>query len=201
MWPDGYSKLAEYVQCDGLDYIIRTGNSPSLITWLWSLNYPLLGFFERYDATTGVVHRGDFKEGRRRCLAVLNAALDATRSVRWFVMLFDAESVEQRFVTSVWRAVAPFPDDDRSFTRKLLETALDQHVERAGGQVFREHISGIAEYGSLAEATPKMLGFHLRGHFDRDPKVIGRVQSFLAGWLRDGRVQCPAGAYLYTLKP
>jgi hypothetical protein len=201
LWSPNYQSQVTYCEQDGFQFLVEHPGKVDVIAWMWALNYPLLAFFEEYEAHTRTVTRKDWIEGHHHCLDRLVQILKVRCQAKWVVLFFDDASVEQDFVTRVWKDVAPFPFQDRAHTRKILEMAFQYQASEFGGRVEKIHLQGIAEYGPLDVAVQKMMNFHLRGNFSDEEGVRQRATAFLSQFETSGDVQCPAGAYLYRFIP
>ena len=186
-----------YLEQDGFKFLEDHEVDLDVIAWMWAINYPLLAFFEHYDPLSKTVHLQDWLSAHHQCLDRVVALLEKRASSDWVVLFFDGESVEQSFVTRVWEEVAPFPFNDRSHTRKILEMAFQIQAFRTGSTLETTHLAGFAEYGELDQAVERMMHFHLRGNFQDQARIREQVRTFLAPFQASGLVRCPAGAYLY----
>lgn len=99
-------------------------NNFDLIGTFWSMSYPLLECFEETTAD-GVISTADPHTGYNRARSLLRALVDLLAPGGHLSMLFfDADTEEQRLVTSLWEPIAPFPGTGRDYTWRLLHDAL-----------------------------------------------------------------------------
>lgn len=190
-----------YIAEEGLSSMARFGGGFDLICWLWSLNYALLSFFESYDPVEKAVRLQDWQVGDQQCRMRLSAALEATPQTRILIVYFDSDSIEQQFVTSLWQKVAPFPFNNRAYTRQLFESVASQVCSETGREFSKMHIAGQALFRSEHDACQSILGFHLRGHFEHDEYARLTVADFVKHYNNNGAVQIPAGVFIYTIAP
>ena len=98
---------------EGLQFLSEHTDEVARVSWLWSINYALLSFFEFYDSKAKVVHVGDWNDGDRRARVALRYALNAHPRAAWCFMFFDSDSPEQEFITALWSSVAPVPTNSQ----------------------------------------------------------------------------------------
>ncbi len=195
MWAEKYDNRVTYVESDAFSFLINTSTKPDIICWLWSINYNILSFFEYYDASLNKVVIKDWKLANKLVRSEISRAIDNHINSAWYFMIFDSDSVEQKFITSIWQNEAPFPFNNRGYTRKILFDVLNNHFNKERNLTF-EHLSANAYYGNLEESLQRMLGFHLRHHFDHKPSVIKEVRNFLSRYEQNKKVIVPAGVYI-----
>jgi len=202
LWRPRHSDLWTYIEADGFSYLRTHTVATDVVTWIWSLNYELLSFFEDYDSKLNRVILKDWNLSFIHASNILNQVLDALANVYLVILFFDANTEEQTFVTEIWETVAPFPFHDRNFTRLLWEDIARRNARRLNRTYRSTHLSGRALYGPLETALHRMLNFHLRGHFNSDRAIVAQARQFLAGYLDHHlQVSIPSGAYLYEIGP
>ena len=197
LWSEFPPPQVAYHEKDGFDFLSQYEGKLDAILWMWAINYPLLSMFEHYDPIRKTVEMNEWLSAHHQCLDRMVGILEKRAASDWVVLYFDGSSVEQSFVTKIWEEVAPFPFRDRSHTRKILEMAFELQAFRTGATFSSTRLAGFAEYGELEQAVERMMSFHLRGNFRDQAGVRQQVREFLAPFQVDGRVRCPAGAYLF----
>lgn len=187
---------ARYVEADGLEFLATYTAALDLISWMWSLNYAVLQYFESYDATARRVRQFDWNAAEPSAIGALERGFARLETARLFVMFFDSESTEQKFITDIWSTVAPFPFNHRSYTRTLAFGIIEQIALRHRRRFTVEHRAGFATYPTLRHASDSIMNFHLRGHFGDDPEVTRAVEDFCQFHHDPSGVRIPAGVYL-----
>lgn len=198
LWRRGISRC-HYVAQDALDFLVTTSEPLDVITWMWSLNYVLLSFFESYDPTSRTVTIKNWERGNCDAIRALRQVFLQQRPAVHIIVYFDDASAEQVFLTSVLTRIGPYPFHNRAHTRKLLESVLHTLRQEDAFQFSKQHIPGVALYGSPREAIEKMMRFHLRGCFSCDREVCAAVQGFVNKHVNNNCVSVPAGAYIYVI--
>lgn len=191
-----YGDLAT-VCADAGDHLARVPRGYyELITSFWALNYPLLSCFET-NTGTQIVAR-DHKDGMQRAERLLS---DLTESIApggsLLAFFFDDQSPEQRFVTDLWEAVAPFPGTGRGFTRQLLT----EHLNSQTGRTTVRHLIGHMLAPDLEHAETWFLDGHLKGFpgLVDNTDVRDTVRRFLERHMTDEHaIRVPAGMYVIT---
>lgn len=185
----------ETVCADARTFLADDDNTYGLIVACWSLNYPLLSFFEKNTGTDIVQVPHDV--ALAGALGFLNDLTDRLASRGSLVALwFDPESDEQRFVTDLWETVAPFPGSGRGYTRDLLV----DHLRRLPGESTRTHYDGHMAAPTLELALRWFVDGHFKGFPQLGaPPVRAQISRFLAGHAHDdGVVRVPAGLDVIT---
>jgi hypothetical protein len=202
LWPARPADSVQYVAESGFYYLLNAPPlSTAVVSWLWSINYAIMAFFESWDTDRKMTAREDDISGDAKARATLHAVLRRWGRAPHFIAFFDETSVEQRFVTSVWEQEAPFPFDDRGHCRKLLSEALTSVALEHNAVVTCEHLAGVAHYGSIEDAITRMYRFQFHGRLTGQPWVRRIVREFVARHLFDGSVCIPAGCFLYSYVP
>jgi hypothetical protein len=203
MWASQYPPNCVYTESPGLEYLANNAvTAGGTVAWLWSLNYALLSFFEKYDPASKAVRvLACPEDASREAEQALISALKNTRFAHWFVAFFDDDTVEQRLVTRIWRRDTPYPFDDRAYTRRLFERVAASWASQKGLRFTASRETGEADYGSMNMAVENFLVFQLRGHFNHNDSVIRELRDELGKWIRKGRVILPAGSYFYEIAP
>jgi hypothetical protein len=200
MWRADPPSNVKYVESGAFEFLKANPSTERIVSFLWSVNYPLLSFFEKYDPKQGKVIQFDAHKGDADCRAAVREVLERNSGSDYFIMVFDDESPEQQFVTSVWEREAPFPFNDRSYTRRLLLDEMQRFAEKSGALFTQEHHAGFADYGPGGVALSRMLNFHLRGHFNNDPEVVQAAATFLSSYRDDSTTKVPVGMHILQLQ-
>lgn len=191
-----------YLQFDGLNYLLNNPTSAEeLVAWMWSLNYALLSYFERYSVEDKRILQFNWQQADADCRVAVQRMLQSTCLSPLFVSFFDANNIEQDFITAQWSTVAPFPFADRSYTRYLFEDELMTHCATYDRRLRIERLAGVANYGTFLEAKKRMHMFQFRGHFASDPGADDRITRFLADFAVANEVRIPTSSYLYSVEP
>lgn len=188
-----------YIEQDGLDFAANYQQKIDLVTWFWSLNYAILTHFEHFDPVTKKITGKDWQEGAKIAKSRLVEAFRNPNHQRYLIAFFDAESEEQKFLTSIWEEVHPFPFHDRSYTRKLLDEVLLDSLS-SSLTVRLERFEGLADYGEGDEAFHRFNAFGLRNTFLNDKKIQSCVREFLSNNSSpEGRALVPSGMWIYDI--
>ncbi|MBF6445286.1 methyltransferase [Nocardia farcinica] len=170
-----------------------------VVAAFWSLSYPLGEFFETLSAS-GIVPNPEPGSAREQAISFIHQMIDLLApNGHLTVLLFDAESPEQRLVTHGWERVAPFPEGGRSYTRNLLIDALRQSEEAGRGTLNHTRIGGVALAADRAASRDWFFGVHFKHHpqLTNDPDLARIVDDFIdRHTLPDGAVALPSGVHL-----
>ncbi|MBF6462501.1 class I SAM-dependent methyltransferase [Nocardia puris] len=186
---------------DAVTELLSEGRQASfdVVAAFWSLSYPLGEIFETLS-TSGVVPNPQPGSARNRARAFVYRMIDLLApNGHLTVLLFDAESPEQRLVTRGWERVAPFPEGGRSYTRNILTDALRQLEERGRGRLNHTRLGGVAWAPNPAAARDWFFGVHFKHHpqLTNDPELARIVDDFIDRHrLLDGGVTLPSGVHL-----
>lgn len=174
----------------------------AVIGSFWSLNYPLLDCFEELN-DSGIV-TGDELQGRIRAAAIVDGLVEllATEGVL-LGLFFDADTVEQRFVTELWERIQPFPGTGRRFTWELLHERLLDHERTGVGRLLTMRLPGSARFEDAARARDWFEVVHLNRFPElmRDKQVGERIEGFLRRFVADtGVVILPSGVNVFVFQ-
>jgi hypothetical protein len=199
MWNPNLPARASYVESDAFEYLRSFPANNRVITFLWSINYPLLKFFECYDGTLKRLVRHNPEKGDAECRQTVRDVLRRNSGSDFYIIIFDDSSEEQQFVTKIWENVAQFPFNDRAYTRDLLLEEMQGYATAHDADLIVKHYSGFADYGKSDMANQRLLNFHLRGHFNDDNKTLLAVSAFLSQYSNGDIIKVPAGMYVIKL--
>jgi len=165
----------------------------------WSLSYPLGECFEGLTAD-GVdpVPDGDGAH-RQATQFVRNLVRLVADNGHLVVLLFDAETREQRLVTRAWETIAPSPRGGRSYTRHLLLGQLRAAEDRGEGWLTHTRRSGVAVAPSSDAAREWFNHVHFKNlsALVNDPEVQAAVAVFVDEHTKlSGEVILPSGVHL-----
>lgn len=174
-----------------------------LVGAFWTLNYPLGEIFETLTAR-GIEPVHDPGSARRTARAFI---LDLVRLLAvnglLVTLYFDDDTPEQRLVTRLWERIAPFPEEDRGYTRHLFLDTLQEAEHSGAGQLQVSRLPGIARAENAATATDWFNVVHLKSHptLVHDSSVQHEIDTLVRRHTQaDGSVALPTGVYVIEFR-
>jgi len=135
-----------------------------LVAAFWSLTYPIQSFFQLTLTDSGelvqVVTNEEAQPKALSFIARLTAVSEMPRTI--LAIVFLADSIEQRWVTDVWRLIGPLPGGSRDRTWDLLQARCAQ-LRDEGHDVSTEVVNGSLVCRDETSLRQVFLEHHLRG--------------------------------------
>lgn len=165
----------------------------------WSLSYPLGEFFETMTAG-GIQPVDNTDQARREAGAFVRQLTELLApGGHLLALFFDADTLEQRLVTRLWKRIAPFPEEGRSYTLNLLLNGLRQAEADGRGNLTHTRYGGTAWAADRDAALGWFNVVHLKSFPElvNDPDVQREVTRFVDQHLQpNGDVCLPSGVHV-----
>ena len=181
----------------GTDLLARC----DLLTSFWALTYPVQAYFGLGQRPDGTFEQSIPTEtGEAMAREFLAALMDTSRPCDYLFLVYDENSVEQRWVTRAWSEVAAFPGERRAMSLDLIFDQLMAMEDSGRFAVDVEHIRGELVCESEEDLVHTFVHHHLRGIVsERSGAGEALKRDMLRYRTPEGRYGVPAGAYLVSV--